>query len=457
MALSSAIEWDIQTGGSDSNGGGFKAGASGTDRSTSTTPQATLSVLSTVHTTTTQINVSLTDYTVQNPGDVGNVLQVTGGSATADFYEITTADTVNNRWTVDKAVGTAAQTVVGRMGGCLLTLSKVEPKAVAGNTIHVKDGTYAELLTLTISGGNGTPRTWAGYATTHGDAPTGTTRPLIDAAGARASCVAVVATAGNVFSYFRGSGGTAANFDQTTGFSEWRQCKSSGATAEGWKATTTGALVLVACESSGNTTIGVNVTGSANLVIDSCYIHDNTTTGVTAGTSAFVAKNCIIEANGSHGISIPGSVAVALIDHCTIDGNTGGTTDGINVSGAGTKPFIARNNLLTNNGKYGANRTGATAVAAFAWNYNDYNGNGTAGLNSITAGANDSTADPGYTNRGAGDFTIATTLADSGYPGAFPGATTTGFSPMGAVGRSGTASGGGMLVHPGMEGGCKGY
>ena len=152
MALASALVWEVRTSGADTNGGGFKTGASGTDRSQQDGAFATLSVLSTVHTTTTQINVSLVDYTVV-AGDVGNVLQVTGGSATAGFYEITAVDVPNNRWTMDRSVGTAAQTVIGVMGGALATLTILIDVSVANNWIYVKSGTYTHATAPRFHGG----------------------------------------------------------------------------------------------------------------------------------------------------------------------------------------------------------------------------------------------------------------------------------------------------------------
>jgi hypothetical protein len=143
MALNAAIVWEVRTAGSDNNGGGFKTGATGTDRSQQDAAQATLTTASTVHTTTTQINVAAGDYTVAST-DVGNVLQVTGGTATAGFYEITTVDTANNRWTVDRSVGTSGQTVAGAMGGALASPGKAAGAAsVAGHIIYVKAGTYS--------------------------------------------------------------------------------------------------------------------------------------------------------------------------------------------------------------------------------------------------------------------------------------------------------------------------
>ena len=65
------------------------------------------------------------------------------------------------------------------------------------------------------------------------------------------------------------------------------------------------------------------------------------------------------------------------------------------------------NTISKDNGRNGFSRTNASAAPLGYFNYNLYHGNGTAGLNNITAGANDSTADPSFTNAGAGDFTYS--------------------------------------------------
>lgn len=81
----------------------------------STLGNATLTAATVVHSTTTQINVAIGDYTV-NANDDGNIVQITGGTATAGYYRIASVDVPNNRWTLDRSAGTAGQTVVGTMG-----------------------------------------------------------------------------------------------------------------------------------------------------------------------------------------------------------------------------------------------------------------------------------------------------------------------------------------------------
>ena len=78
MVLSNAIVREVPSCRSDSNGGGFKAGATGKNRSQQTAALPTLSASSVIHSTNTQINVAVGDFTV-SAADFGNVLQVTAG------------------------------------------------------------------------------------------------------------------------------------------------------------------------------------------------------------------------------------------------------------------------------------------------------------------------------------------------------------------------------------------
>lgn len=174
MAIHANFVFEVRTGGADTNGGGFKSTASGTDRTLQDAAHATLSTSSVVHTTTTQINVAVGDYTVTS-ADVGNMLNLQGGSATAGLYEITAADTGNNRWTMDRAVGTAGQTCPGKMGGAYATPGyAAKAMTVSGNLCWVKAGTYTITTSTAGAAGpvalvNSVQCAMIGYSSTRGD------------------------------------------------------------------------------------------------------------------------------------------------------------------------------------------------------------------------------------------------------------------------------------------------
>ena len=192
MAINAAVQWECQSGGDDNNGGGFKEGASGTDYSQQTTAQATTTTATVVNSTTTIIDVDSGDYTCTD-NDVGNVIQIYGGTATAGFYEITARS--GQQWTVDRACGTAGQTVVAKMGGCFGSPGGMSATfgngPVAGNKFWIKSATY----TLTNSTGATSGGPWRnnflngvqieGYQTTRGDRGT----PPTLAAGSQTNCI----------------------------------------------------------------------------------------------------------------------------------------------------------------------------------------------------------------------------------------------------------------------------
>jgi hypothetical protein len=178
MAISQYTHFEIRTTGNDNNGGGFFTGASGTDYSQQDAAQATLTTASVVNATTTKIDVDSGDYTCTD-ADVGNLIQIHGGTATAGFYQITARSA--QQWTLDRSVGTAGQTVVANMGGALASPGKasfVNSTANGGAinlTFWIKSGTY----TLTNSnyqtaGGpmqfpDNSYQVVEGYETTRGD------------------------------------------------------------------------------------------------------------------------------------------------------------------------------------------------------------------------------------------------------------------------------------------------
>ena len=98
--------------------------------------------------------------------------------------------------------------------------------------------------------------------------------------------------------------------------------------------------------------------------------------------------------------------------------NTGATSDGIQITQDAIYRHFWFNNSSINNGRYGFNRVSSTDLVP-VFDYNNYNGNGTAGLNNITAGANDTTGAPSFTDIANGDFTLSssdTAVLGKGFP-----------------------------------------
>lgn len=333
MALSAATVWEVQTGGNAANGGGFVTGASGTDYSQSGSPHVTIdgaTITAVVHSTTTQLNI--TGYTVA-AGDVGNILQISGGTATAGWYQITVADVANNRWTVDRSAGTAAQTATGRMGGCFASPgglgAALAAAGVNGQKAFIKAGTYTlSTSTPNVSGGplsllTGTSLYVEGYQTTRGDLGTA---PVINAgsvgsitilsaanvSGTNTQMVVNIEVDGNsqasvlgisIAAHANGNRLTARNCTSggINSSSPLSYCLATGCT--GFGITTIGGYALHAINNAGASTDGIRWDGTTNVTLVACLAHNNGRYGIaTAGTSRrCLASLCIADGNGNSG------------------------------------------------------------------------------------------------------------------------------------------------------------
>lgn len=106
MALASTIGWEIRTSGVNTNGGGFKAGASGTDWTQQDSAQYAVTDAVTDGTTT------ITSASANFGTDVvGNVLYIQGGTGAiaAGWYEIITRAS-STTITVDRSTGLTPMT-----------------------------------------------------------------------------------------------------------------------------------------------------------------------------------------------------------------------------------------------------------------------------------------------------------------------------------------------------------
>ena len=179
MAIGATCVWEVRTGGSDTNGGGYTSG--GTDWSQQDAAQYSVTDGVTAGTTT------ITSATASFGTDVvGNVMYVEGGTGAvaAGWYQIisrTNATTI----VVDRSTGLTAGTgVTLKIGGAFATPGRVPAVAVTGNYVWIKSGTYT--ITTSTAGPAGPVNFTSnilviveGYQTTRGDR-TGV-RPIISA------------------------------------------------------------------------------------------------------------------------------------------------------------------------------------------------------------------------------------------------------------------------------------
>lgn len=349
MTINAAMVWEVRTGGVETNGGGFKDGASGTDYTQQDAAQLSLTDGATS-------GIGVTTFTSVAGGFtaamIGNVLNLASGTnVTAGFYEIT-AHTDTNTITLDRAPDDGVGGVsggVGSIGGGLLTPGRAAEACMAattaeGNLIWVKAGTYTTTTTTQNVSGGPVLADWGaittvacifGYETTRGDY-TGT-RPVL------------VAHAGSMTLWSSGTYFVMFNLEADG---------NGQASLRGFFGASRGAIIGSVAEDCSNNgffgNIAQNVIAycsgtlcTGDFAFDSglfykCRAYSNLAGGIKANNAIAIA--CLSDDNTGNGFS-GGTVFNVFLD-CTAHGNT---TDGISLGSASEAVPVFVNCLLTSN------------------------------------------------------------------------------------------------------------
>jgi hypothetical protein len=260
MSLAAGTVWEVRSTGSDSNGGGFVAGASGTDYSQQDAAQFSGTNLAVDAVTNTKVTSATHNFVAT---DVGNLIQITAGAGwTTGFYQIVSV--AGNAATLDRSpAATGATGGTWAEGGALASpgfaQASINTINVADMIVWVRSGTYLMNASSNVAGGRITVSTrthWRGYGTTRGDGG----KPIFKA---NANSVAVVT--------------------QNVSFWSMRDFE-----IDGNKANFTN-------------TIGITSSGGSNSRIVRCTVHDCGSTGVqSAGGFAVL---CDAYANGGDGFA----------------------------------------------------------------------------------------------------------------------------------------------------------
>lgn len=157
MAISSTAVWEMRTAGNDANGGMYDASLSGAGTDYSQQDSAQLSVTDAVTTSSTTVTSATGGFT---SAMIGNGINIAG-----TIYVIT-ARASTTSITVDRSTGTGTGQTA-KVGGALLTLSKVAPLVSDTNKIYIKGGTYNQASTVTAS--NASSVVLIGYTSSRGD------------------------------------------------------------------------------------------------------------------------------------------------------------------------------------------------------------------------------------------------------------------------------------------------
>lgn len=299
-----------------------------------------------------------------------------------------------------------------------LTIDKGFNTVVAGDTLAVKAGTYAETATIDTAATAASPIRVIGYTSTLGDATTPVV--TVDAAGVRASCISVTGgpTAYYKFANFRFTGSTDDGFNcPTINAVAFENCQADNNATGGFNCLANCALVN--CTSFDNGGDGVAMGNNSILV--GCSLYGNGATGATLGFGAVAL--CRFYGNATSQLVFTGSTQIKLVLGCTFVG-TGSSANCIYGSNASlASPVIIVNNILYDAATYGINLANTLSNIAIARN-NLFYSNGTADRLNIAAGTGDLTgSDPLFIDAGADDYNLSKTSP----------ARNAGFAPNGAM------------------------
>ncbi|MDE3060737.1 MAG: hypothetical protein KGJ06_06980 [Pseudomonadota bacterium] len=430
---------------------------------------------STVTCTTTGANSNTLTFTAgytPSAADVGNIVQLTGGTnINSGFYQITAQ--TSTTWTLSGATnattaGGPGSAVTGDMGGALKSITKPAVPTSAGNKVFVKaESTIQTASSLTLPGsGSITPShstpylRFIGYSSTRGDGGRVTIQ-LITNTGLTALTQGVSGTSIENFIIDCNSLGTSQGISFTANHCRTLNCLVKNFTKNG--IISTGSAIVEQCEVTAGTsaaTAAINLNGgSAQLALNN-YVHDNACPGITsAGTNAILFN--IVDNNSgstSDGILISGIYSNIILFNTV---NRSGRHN-INLNSTGYETTLIKNNILaaaggstgTNAGTaYGLQSSAAALPADTHYDGNAYYNNLTANRNNMDDGTTNAvngimpyvnsldvalSASP-FTNVAGQDYSLNATSGGgasaryAGAPASWPGASTSGYADMGAA------------------------
>lgn len=480
MATLATAVAEVRTGGSATNGGGYDPGISGAGTDYSQQNAAQLAVTDGAITAGTATLTSTTGGFTS--AMIGNAVYI---SSDPTLWFFITAVASSNSCTVDKNAVTGGTGLTVNVGGAFAKLPDVigsTAKAIPGNVIFWKSGTYTISSTWTVSmpGTTSAEVKVIGYDTNRSDGNTDS-GPLLTSATNSVNLITLNAsgrlkfynfnashtagTRGNAFVI--GNNGTTSNlvveravFDGMD--SVWDPLSTFSGTHN---------TVWVGCEAKNGSSVQFELKGGSNIDVHRfhyCYIHDNTGVVIQVGTSntTIHLTGNIFDSNSTHVLDVPSSFGpdgILYANGNTVYGNGGSFVrmSGTNSGDAQIMEWV--NNVIYSNSGYAITLGTATAENKsrnFINRGNAYGSNSSGNFNNFPAGVDNITltADP-FTNAAGGDFSLNNTagggaaIRGKAYPLTLAGQTN--HRDIGALQHQ-ASGGGGLMVHPGMRGGFRG-
>lgn len=360
-ALPSGLQIDIRATAADTNGGGYlTTGGASVNYSTQDAPQVVYTDLI-IGVTTTQLTSVLNPVTTAHPG---NIINITGGAGctTGRYYM---ASQAAGTATMDRAVGTAASVCTGNLGGSVATVATANGFNVAGNTLHIKSGTY----TFTAKVTNTQNVTYQGYEVTQGDY-TGV-RPLITTATnstplIESSTSAVGDRILNILNI---------NFSNTAATRDAAILGTNSAKNY---------INVTACNFDGfQNALDNNNQATRGWAVSNVEIKNSIQNGIRMKEDNLSCSYCNIHNNGANGIDVLASDVTLSISNSIISDNT---TAGINGSTGATYKLTLTDSTVANNGVDGIRLTTLSGGQQSTCNLSGsvIYGNAGIGVNAIT-------------------------------------------------------------------------
>lgn len=362
MAINAATVWEIRTTGSQTNGGGFYNRNPGTsvDYSQQDAAQLSLSDIATDG-AGTGVSSATGGFTAAM---VGNIIYLTGGSSTPGWYEITAyADT--NNVTIDRSAGATKSSVTGNVGGAFKIGGTLDSdffasgQKAAGNTVHIKSGTYTAGENISMNTQTGmsyaAPMFILGYNATRNDNPIGDNRPLINMAAYSLTPPQYIAMLNVRFT------GTAAGVCYLNAYNYFYNCKSTNTSATASRTafdTSNNVVYMVKCEGISTKGTAFAITSNQSVVLF-CSAHDSVN-----GIQAAIIVGCVVYNCSTAGGSI-GTNTMLILNSVSYNCGTGfpqasnyplvvsnvisGCTTGMSASAErGIRTLMNKNNCLYN-------------------------------------------------------------------------------------------------------------
>jgi hypothetical protein len=389
MSLDTAMVIEVRTAGSGS--GGYKTGASGTDRSQQDAPYIGPMTDIEIKGGNQDRIYSVTEDASFVADLIGNTVRITGGTNfTVGTYEITgQGNDGDNYLDLDRNCASGNTNDGGGMiGGALPDINTLpQTLLLGGHTCYYKnDGVY-DVVTLSIAGQWNNRISHIGYNSSRDDDPEGDDRPLFQSDDAD-------------YMYITG------------GYQDLSNMRAKATVAD-FALRFSGIFCRLFNAKAENTAVaGTHMAlywSGANPVIDSVEAISADRYGIYATVASFIAR-CYVH-DCVFGIAVAaGTLIDSIVDTCSLDGiKVNGTAtrianctiwncgDGIE---SGDASLVLFNNQIINNAV--GWRSGAT-VRSYA-DYNNFYDNTLDCVGGAQKGVHTTSDDPGFTNAANGDF-----------------------------------------------------